>query len=292
MTHPTAVSGHRRWRSAASTWPSYWTATPIPAVADELRQHVARAQAAALPGPDRRHQTSSCDSPAGSDPAEASTPQAMQTGEAMSTPVHYISNRVDGGRAGDGELLFHSDSAARRAPDPGRRAARHRRARRRRGHAVRQLCLCLRSRLPATLRSRIAGARSITASTTNGLRRARLTDPGFHAEHPVVMAHPITGEPILYLSRNASTGIVGLRRRERRRCMEELFSYIEAPAADLSPQLAGRGRDHLGQRCLVHARTAFDPAAARTLQRVTVSGAPSGESVTQAARAASRSRRE
>lgn len=62
-------------------------------------------------------------------PAEGSTPQAMQAGETMSTPVHYISNRLEGGRAGDGELVFHSDSASPRA-HPGRRAPRHRGPRR------------------------------------------------------------------------------------------------------------------------------------------------------------------
>ncbi len=83
-------------------------------------------------------------------------------------------------------------------------------------------------------------------------------------------------------------GIVGLGADESDALMEELFSYIEAPPAIYRHNWRVGDLIIWDNVALVHARTAFDPAAARTLQRVTVSGTPSGESVTQAARAASR----
>jgi taurine dioxygenase len=206
-------------------------------------------------------------------PAEASTPQAMQTGEAMSTPVHYISNRVDGGRAGDGELLFHSDSAAREhpiravvlyaidVPDDG-------------GDTLFANCAFAFATLPASLRSRIAGHQVHHGFDYERAEKSPPGGPGFHAEHPAAMAHPITGDTVLYLSRNASTGILGLGAEESDALLEELFSYIEAPEAVYRHQWRVGDLIIWDNVALVHARTAFDPAAARTLQRVTVSGAP------------------
>jgi taurine dioxygenase len=206
-------------------------------------------------------------------PAETSTPQAMQAGEEMPTPVHYISNRVDGGRAGDGELVFHSDSASRpypiravvlhaiEVPDDG-------------GDTLFGNCVHAWSTLPDDLRSRIAGRQAHHGFDYEREQKSEAGGPGFHAEHPVAMAHPLTGETVLYLSRNATTNIVGLPAEESATLLEQLFSYIEAPTAIYRHKWRVGDVIIWDNVALVHARTAFDPAATRTLQRITVSGAP------------------
>jgi taurine dioxygenase len=205
--------------------------------------------------------------------AEASTPQAMQTGEAMSTPVHYISNRVDGGRAGDGELLFHSDSASREhpiravvlhaieVPDDG-------------GDTLFANCAYALAMLPEDLRSRIDGRSAHHGFDYEREEKSQPGGSGFHAEHPVAMAHPLTGELVLYLSRNATTNIVGLPDEESAALLDDLFAYIETPAAIYQHRWQVGDVVIWDNVAVVHARTAFDPEMARTLQRVTVSGAP------------------
>lgn len=203
--------------------------------------------------------------------AEASTPQAMQTGEAMATPVHYISNRVEGGRAGDGELLFHSDSAAREhplravllhalaVPDTG-------------GDTLFANCIHAHATLPDDLRVRVASLVACHGYDYERYDKSPPGGPGFHAEHPVAMPHPLTGAPVLYLSRNATTGIAGLEPTESDELLERLFGYIETPAAWYRHQWRVGDLVIWDNVALVHARTPFDPAEARTLQRVTVAG--------------------
>lgn len=206
-------------------------------------------------------------------PAEAATPQAMQSGERMATPVHYISNRVDGGRAGDGELLFHSDSAAREHPL--RAVVLHALAvPARGGDTLFANCVDAYASLPADLKARIASRRALHGYDYERYEASPPGGPGFHCDHPLAMPHPVTGETVLYMSRNATTGVMGLARDESDDLLDTLFAYIEDAARIY------RHRWRLGDVvvwdnvALVHARTDFDPSEARTLQRVTVSGSP------------------
>jgi taurine dioxygenase len=205
--------------------------------------------------------------------AEASTPQAMQEGIPMPTPVHFISNRVEGGRAGDGELVFHSDSAAREHPL--RAVVLYAVAiPRTGGDTLFANCVYAYTTLPETLRTLIANLRAQHGYDYERYEKSPPGGPGFHAEHPVAMPHPLTGEIVLYLSRNATTAIVGLPSEDSDRILDDLFASIEAPNAVY--QHTWRVGDLIiwDNVALVHARTAFDPAEERTLQRVTVSGKP------------------
>jgi alpha-ketoglutarate-dependent taurine dioxygenase len=206
-------------------------------------------------------------------PVEASTPQAMQRGERPEGPVHYISNRVRGGRAGDGELEFHSDSAVR--PYPLRAVLLHAvELPRAGGDTLFANCRYAYSMLPQSLKNRISGHDAHHGYDYDKTERSPRGGPGFHGTHPVAMPHPLTGEPVLYLSRNSTTEIVGLSPDESDELLEELFSHIESPDAIY------RHRWQVGDLivwdnvALVHARTPFDPDEPRTLQRVTVSGPP------------------
>jgi alpha-ketoglutarate-dependent taurine dioxygenase len=204
---------------------------------------------------------------------EGATPQEMQRGEAPGDPVHYISNRVPDGRAGDGELLFHSDSSTRphpiRAvslfaldvPDAG-------------GETRFANCSRAYQRLPDALKRRVQDLEALHGYDYDTLRKTDGTSGnGFSAVHPVVLSHPITGEPILFVSRNFTHHIVGWPETASRDLLEELWSYVEAD--DIVYQHPWEPGELViwDNVALQHARTAFDPAKARTLQRVTVSGA-------------------
>jgi taurine dioxygenase len=210
-------------------------------------------------------------------PLEQSTPQRAQRGEQMASPVHYISNRVPGGQAGDGELVFHSDSATRRhpiravslyaeaVPQVG-------------GHTVFADAMAAWRTLPSSLRSRVETLEALHAFDYDAEAKPRSADfAGFQAVHPVVMAHPLTGEPVLYVNRGQTWRIVGLDDDASDALLEELWAHIEAP------QRCHEHEWHVGDLvvwdnvALQHARTAFDPGEPRTLRRVVVSGAPDGD---------------
>jgi alpha-ketoglutarate-dependent taurine dioxygenase len=205
---------------------------------------------------------------------DRATPQAMQQGNASGEPVHYISNRVPEGRAGDGELLFHSDSSTRphpiRAvslfaidvPDEG-------------GDTRFANCARAYRQLPERLKQRIRQLEALHGYDYSTLQKTDgTTGAGFSAVHPVVLPHPLTGEPILYVSRNFTHHIVGWPEQASRELLEELWSHVER--ADVIYQHAWKRGDLViwDNVAVQHARTAFDPSAARTLQRVTVSAAP------------------
>jgi len=206
-------------------------------------------------------------------PIEESTPQAMQRAEAAEGPVHYISNRVDGGRAGDGELEFHSDSAVREfplravvlhavdVPSVG-------------GDTLYANCARAYEMLPPSLKDRIRGHDAHHGYDYDRTEKSPPGGPGFHGTHPVALSHPLTGAPVLYLSRNSTTEIVGLPGAVSDALLEELFAYIESPAVIYRHQWRVGDVVVWDNVALVHARTPFDPREARTLQRVTVSGAP------------------
>ena len=206
-------------------------------------------------------------------PIEESTPQAMQRSESPEGPVHYISNRVGGGRAGDGELEFHSDSAVR--AHPLRAVALHAvEVPSVGGDTLYANCVRAYATLPTSLKDRIQGREAHHGYDYDRTEKSPPGGPGFHGTHPVAMPHPLTGDLVLYLSRNSTTEIVGLASDESDALLEELFSYIESPEVIYRHQWQVGDVVVWDNVALVHARTPFDPAHARTLQRVTVSGDP------------------
>jgi taurine dioxygenase len=89
--------------------------------------------------------------------------------------------------------------------------------------------------------------------------------------HPLVCAHPETGRRILYLGRRRNAYIAGLPLAESEALLNELWSYI---TEDLTWTHRWRVGDVVlwDNRCTMHRRDAFDPAAERILHRTQIKG--------------------
>ena len=92
--------------------------------------------------------------------------------------------------------------------------------------------------------------------------------------HPVVIQHPVSGEPALYLGRRLNAYVMGLELAESERLLDEIWSYVETALY--------RHRWAVGDlvlwdnRTTMHRRDAFDPKARRVMHRTQIkgSGAP------------------
>jgi taurine dioxygenase len=92
--------------------------------------------------------------------------------------------------------------------------------------------------------------------------------------HPIVIQHPVSGAPGLYLGRRLNAYIMGLEVAESERLLDEIWSYVETAVY--------RHRWAVGDlvlwdnRTTMHKRDAFDPKARRIMHRTQIrgSGAP------------------
>ena len=88
--------------------------------------------------------------------------------------------------------------------------------------------------------------------------------------HPVVIEHPVTREPALYLGRRRNAYLMGLERAESERLLDQLWSCVEASVY--------RHRWAVGDlvlwdnRATMHRRYAFDPASRRVMHRTQIKG--------------------
>jgi taurine dioxygenase len=186
----------------------------------------------------------------------------------------FIGNQHNDGTLRDGELLFHSDHTffknplkaialySLAAPSKG-------------GETVFTNAAAAYRRLPQALKDRIDNleARHIASyGAFEGDARPRF-DPNTKAKvaiHPVVWAHPESGEKILFVSRLLTESILGMEHEESEALLEELFSYIENPAYIYAHQW--QVGDYLvwDNRQLQHSRRDFDPTEKRAMRRVPI----------------------
>lgn len=189
-------------------------------------------------------------------------------------PEMYISNTRPDGVARAGSLLKHQDHCffdkvlpgiclyAEEVPSTG-------------GDTIFVNSQRAYGRLPDSLRLRIAGLDAIhTYDYRNdyGTHRFRIADcPGAPtAVHPVVMTHPGSNQPILFVNELMTDSIVGFQPDASEELLQTLWSYLDDPAVQY------RHRWHPGDlilwdnRCLQHGRTEFAPDARRSLRRLQV----------------------
>lgn len=134
--------------------------------------------------------------------------------------------------------------------------------------------------LPPELKRRVEGLRIKHDGTYNsgGYVRQGVTptddprkSPGTY--HPVVIAHPNTGQPLLYLGRRRMAHIEGLDLADSEALLDELWAY--ATREENAYRHSWRVGDVLmwDNRATMHRRDPFDAASRRLMRRTQVKGA-------------------
>ncbi|MDQ3025042.1 MAG: TauD/TfdA family dioxygenase [Pseudomonadota bacterium] len=196
--------------------------------------------------------------------------------------INVISNvKLEGkpiGNLGDGEAIWHCDMTYVEAPP---RAALL--------HALElpasggdtfwsNMYLAYETLAP-DLKAAISGRKAVHDSTYNSagiMRKGMLpiTDPrqAPGARHPLVIAHPDTGRPALFLGRRRNSYIVGLALEESEALLDRLWAH--ATRAEFTFRQVWQESDLViwDNRCTLHRRDSFDPASRRIMHRTQIKG--------------------
>ena len=133
--------------------------------------------------------------------------------------------------------------------------------------------------LPPALKARVQALQCKHDATRNsaGLLRRGMPDvidpthsPG--TLHPMVRTHPVTGKSCLYLGRRRHAYIAGLPFAESEKLLDEIWAHASKP--EFSWHHSWREGDLLmwDNRCVMHRRNPFDPAARRVMHRTQIIG--------------------
>ena len=90
------------------------------------------------------------------------------------------------------------------------------------------------------------------------------------ARHPIVKVHSSTGRKALYLGRRGNGYIEGLTVEDSDRALSALWAHMTRPEFIWEQEWQAGDLIVWDNRCVAHARGAFDPSARRVLRRVTV----------------------
>jgi taurine dioxygenase len=133
--------------------------------------------------------------------------------------------------------------------------------------------------LNPALKARIKGCKAVHDATYNsaGVMRKgmkEVTDPreAPGARHPLVIQHPDTGRPALFLGRRRNSAIVGMELAESDALLDELWDHATRP--ELTMRQVWQPHDLImwDNRCTLHRRDSFDPAARRVMHRTQIKG--------------------
>jgi taurine dioxygenase len=206
-------------------------------------------------------------------------PPYTRLDERLNPDVMYVANvKVEGekGDLPDGEMHFHADQCyverpARGAilyaieiPSKG-------------GNTLFASTYRAYDTLPDELRTAIAGRDAIFTfdAYNNPYKRAALDLSKVpHFVHPMVIAHPATGRPALFVNRLMTDSIVGMPRDESEPLLERLFTHLEQ--RENVYEHMWRPGDVLiwDNLSTLHARTDFDSKERRALRRTAIRGVP------------------
>jgi taurine dioxygenase len=133
--------------------------------------------------------------------------------------------------------------------------------------------------LPADLRRRVEGRtcrHDASRNSTGELRRGYVdaTDASqtVGAEHPIVRTHPATGRKALFLGRRRNAYISGLPLGESEALLDALWAHATREEFTWYQQWRVGDLILWDNRCVMHRRDAFDPAARRVMHRTQVKG--------------------
>ena len=133
--------------------------------------------------------------------------------------------------------------------------------------------------LDADLKKSLAHHTLIHDETYNSAGQIRkgfkeVTDPreAPGARHPVFRTHPVTGKKALYLGRRLNAYIVGLPVQTSEHLLDALWAHASEPDFVWGHEWQLGDVLIWDNRCLLHRRDSFDPAARRKLTRVQIKG--------------------
>jgi len=133
--------------------------------------------------------------------------------------------------------------------------------------------------LPDDLKRAIAGRVAVHDATYNSagiMRRGmkEVTDPreAPGARHPLVVVHPATKRPALFLGRRRNSYIVGLELDESEALLDRLWDHATKP--EFAFRQVWKPHDLIlwDNRCTLHRRDAFDPDSRRVMHRTQIKG--------------------
>jgi taurine dioxygenase len=136
--------------------------------------------------------------------------------------------------------------------------------------------------LPASLQGRVEGLRVKHDGTYNsgGYTRQGVTPTGDPrtspgALHPIVHIHPETGRRGLYLGRRRNAYIEGMSLNDSDALLDEIWEWATRDAWTWRHQWRAGDLVLWDNRCTMHRRDAFDPAARRVMHRTQIRADPS-----------------
>lgn len=196
--------------------------------------------------------------------------------------VNVISNvKVDGapiGNLGDGEAVWHCDMTY--VEQPPRAAMLHAlEIPQTAGDTYWSNMYVAYETLPAATKAKIAGRRAIHDATYNSAGMMRkgmkeVTDPreAPGAHHPLVIRHPDTGRPALFLGRRRNSYIVGMDLAESEALLDTLWAHATRPEFTFRQEWRLYDLILWDNRCTLHRRDSFDPQARRVMHRTQIKG--------------------
>jgi taurine dioxygenase len=196
--------------------------------------------------------------------------------------IYIVSNvKVNGeaiGSLGDGEAVWHTDMSYLATP-PKASMLYAIEVPRRGGNTAFCSMYAIYESLPDALKTRIAGLTIKHDGTYNsgGYLRQGVTPTGDPrtapgALHPLVCTHPETGRRLLYLGRRRNAYIAGATLEESEALLDELWTYVARPEAAWEHVWRVGDLVLWDNRCTMHRRDAFDPAARRIMHRTQIKG--------------------
>jgi taurine dioxygenase len=133
--------------------------------------------------------------------------------------------------------------------------------------------------LPAELRRAVEGRvcrHDASRNAAGELRRGFVDAPDptqvVGAEHPIVRTHPVTARQALFLGRRRNAYIPGLPLAGSEALLDALWAHCTK--AEFAWYQQWRAADLIlwDNRCVMHRRDAFDPAARRVMHRTQIKG--------------------
>ena len=135
--------------------------------------------------------------------------------------------------------------------------------------------------LAPDLKAAIEGRKAVHDATYNSAGAMRkgmkpVTDareaPG--ARHPLVIVHPESGRPALFLGRRRNSYVLGLGLEESEALLDRLWAHATRP--EFTFRQAWQPSDLImwDNRCTLHRRDSFDSAERRIMHRTQIKGPP------------------